>query len=81
MRVLSEPEERPARHERQLENRRGAPDVPDFRTGVVPRSLSGGNRNRRAKPGNQTEKLSPQEQEALAFGLVNLKPPAISAEE
>ncbi len=30
---------------------------------------------------DQTEKLSPQEQEALAFGLVNLKPPAIKALE
>jgi hypothetical protein len=32
-------------------------------------------------PDSQTEKLSPQEQEALAFGLLNLKPPAINAEE
>lgn len=34
------------------------------------------------RPGRiYTEKLSPQEQEALAFGLVNLKPPAINADE
>jgi hypothetical protein len=32
-------------------------------------------------PANQTEKLSPQEQEAFALGLVNLKPPAMSAAE
>ncbi len=42
------------------------------------RSTAGNPRARTAKPTRHTLKLSPQEQLALALGLENLKPPAMS---